>query len=832
MTPLMRPPILCLTIYPVSEQYKQMVENTAGQSVAFKQITDLRQLGKLALIKYLLSNTYKTIILPCEVPETTSVLPILQLLAAAHRLPRIVISSPEAKFSRVPYYRIALESIGLVSASIDGWRARKRCMKQVRRLAHTRRSKSNCSTDTQRILYIKNNTWFGIRAGGSVGHVAGVINALSELGHVIAFSSPESPKYLNKEVDIVPIQMFGQFAIPPEANLFRIHERSVAATKLFAKSFAPTMIYQRLSIGDFAGAQLADELGIPLIVEYNASEVWVVENWGRKLHYMNLCIQAEDAMLNMANLVFTISEPLQDELLNRGIQPHRIHWYPNCVDSDIYDSNRWTNDELRATRKSFGATDDSFVLTFVGTFGQWHGAEVLAEAAVLLSQDQEWKSSTQIYILFIGDGLNQSLCKEIIRDTAAEKFVHFAGLLPQHITPKYMAASDAFVAPHVPNTDGTKFFGSPTKLFEYMAMGKPIVASRLDQLADILEDGETAYLVEPGDAQSLATGIRRMLDDTGGRETISHNALSIVRSDYTWTRHVTEIIDAIDRSCASSSNRSLSLPQFNIAENVYGSLERLKWIWEHTTRFDNPRIAEFGCGTGLMVTVPLRLAGLNVHGWDIHEPSIRFGQELAESWKFDPECLQVGDFFEQPENSMFDIIIATEVLEHVDDGIWDSTVAQLLEQLTSEGTLLITVPNGWGGFELEAFLWRTIKKAITVAHCWPLANPMLMGAQKAKRFILRRSIRDHDFDARNTLADSGSPHVQFFTRKKLCKRLEALGAQCVDSQGTGLVAGPFSDGLLSGFRWVTSLNNWLGKHVGPCSAGFRMAFKVDKSPRS
>ena len=831
MTTLMRPPILCLTIYPVSEQYKQEIESTAGQPVAFKQITDLRQLGKLALIKHLLSSTYKTIILPCEVPETTSVLPILQVLAAAHRLPRIVVSSPEAKFSRVPYCRIVFESIGLVLASIDGWRARKRCMKQARRLAQTCRPESNCIADTQRILYIKNNTWFGIRAGGSVGHVAGVINALSKLGHAIAFSSPESPKYLNKEVDIVPIQMFGQFAIPPAANLFRIHERSVADTKLFAKSFAPTMIYQRLSIGDFSGAQLADELGIPLIVEYNASEVWIAENWGRKLHYMNSCIQAEDAMLNMANLVFTISEPLQDELLNRGIQPNRIRWYPNCVDSDIYDSSRWTNDELRAMRKGFGAADDSFVLTFVGTFGQWHGAEVLAEAAVLLCQDQEWESSTQLHILFIGDGLNQPLCKEIIRDTAAEKFVHFAGLIPQHITPKYMAASDAFVAPHVPNTDGTKFFGSPTKLFEYMAMGKPIVASRLDQIADILEDKTTAYLVEPGDPMDLADGIRLLIADTNGRAAIGENAKAVAQSEYAWTTHVTEILNGIhDTSTAASL--SGSPPHFLINENIYSSLERLHWIWQHATQFDNPRIAEFGCGTGLMVTVPLRLAGLNVHGWDIHEPSIRFGQELAESWKFDPECLQVGGFFEQPADSMFDLIIATEVLEHVDDDIWDSTITQLLEQLAPGGTLLITVPNGWGGFELEACLWRTIKKTITVAHCWPLANPMLMGARKAKRFILRRSIRDHDFVARNTLADSESPHVQFFTRRTLRKRVESLGARCVDTQGTGLVAGPFSDGLLSGFRWCTSLNNWLGKRVGPCSAGFRMAFKVDKSPRS
>ncbi len=54
--------------------------------------------------------------------------------------------------------------------------------------------------------------------------------------------------------------------------------------------------------------------------------------------------------------------------------------------------------------------------------------------------------------------------------------------------------------------DGSRFFGSPTKLFEYMAMGKGIVASRLDQLAEVLEHDQTAWLVTPGDVEELADG--------------------------------------------------------------------------------------------------------------------------------------------------------------------------------------------------------------------------------------------------------------------------------------------------------------------------------------
>jgi len=51
------------------------------------------------------------------------------------------------------------------------------------------------------------------------------------------------------------------------------------------------------------------------------------------------------------------------------------------------------------------------------------------------------------------------------------------GLVPQVEGRCYIAACDILASPHIPNPDGTPFFGSPTKLFEYMAMGKAIVAS-------------------------------------------------------------------------------------------------------------------------------------------------------------------------------------------------------------------------------------------------------------------------------------------------------------------------------------------------------------------
>ena len=77
--------------------------------------------------------------------------------------------------------------------------------------------------------------------------------------------------------------------------------------------------------------------------------------------------------------------------------------------------------------------------------------------------------------------------------------VKLTGLLERDQALRMLAACDVCVSPHVPNPDGTPFFGSPTKLFEYMGLGKPIVASDLDQIGEVIDHERNGLLVPPGD---------------------------------------------------------------------------------------------------------------------------------------------------------------------------------------------------------------------------------------------------------------------------------------------------------------------------------------------
>ncbi len=96
----------------------------------------------------------------------------------------------------------------------------------------------------------------------------------------------------------------------------------------------------------------------------------------------------------------------------------------------------------------------------------------------------------------------------------------------------------------MPNADGTPFFGSPTKLFEYMASGKPIVASDLDQIGDVLRDG-AGLLVRPGDAADLAQGLRVVVDDPDLRSRLGTVARTRAVERYTWRHHTQAVLDAL-----------------------------------------------------------------------------------------------------------------------------------------------------------------------------------------------------------------------------------------------------------------------------------------------
>lgn len=547
-----------LTNYPLSRNFQEQLKDIVAPEALRLNLSELRQRPLWQMITYMRSIKADRLILPVEDENGSALLPVLKLVASVIPAKSIYLVESDLRLQQVSRYETAVSLFRLIGASFSSFLATERSRREVTRLLRVDRI-TPTKPGVRRLLYLNANLWFGVKAGGSVGHISGVVNELVRNGYAVDFVSCGGRLLVSEAARYIQLNPPVHFGLPWELNYYRFHFDVVAQVKKLCDERQFDFIYQRLSIANFSGVVLSRQLGIPLVLEYNGSEAWIARNWGRPLRNQALAEQVEEVNLRHAHLVVTISDVLRDELLERGVPPERIVTYPNCIDPEMFDPSRLSTEEIVKLRNRIGINEDAIVVTFVGTFGQWHGAEVLAQGIRQLIDDhQDWIEAKKVHFLLVGDGLKMPEVRKILGDHAHGPFVTLTGLVPQNEAPLYLAASDILTSPHVPNADGTKFFGSPTKLFEYMAMGKAIVASDLDQIGDILQNairtdfmesedeaktkGRVAVLVKPGNPDDLVQAIKMLVEHHSLRSILGSNARLLALSRYTWKNHVDAIL--------------------------------------------------------------------------------------------------------------------------------------------------------------------------------------------------------------------------------------------------------------------------------------------------
>ena len=310
----------------------------------------------------------------------------------------------------------------------------------------------------------------------------------------------------------------------------------------------PDFIYHRYTGYTFFVSKIAKKLSIPLILEFNSFDTWKMKHWGKSrgsvrgsLNYIlyNIVKRIEVYNLKNASLIVVVSHPLKADLLKMGIPEEKILVSPNSADTDKFNPETEKGEKCKELQQKLGL-GNKMVVGFSGTFGPWHGVPQLTKAIDKNLKDQLLPN---IHFLLIGDG---ELRPEAENQIGHYSNVTFTGTVPYSEIQHYLAICDVLVSPHNPQVDGGEFFGSPTKLFEYMAMGKGIVASNLGQIGKVLEHGKTAWMVKPGDPEDLAGGIKRLIDDKTLRESLGENARKEAISKYTWKEHTRRIITKLE----------------------------------------------------------------------------------------------------------------------------------------------------------------------------------------------------------------------------------------------------------------------------------------------
>lgn len=384
-----------------------------------------------------------------------------------------------------------------------------------------------------RVVYLRATPGPGTQAGGAASHIKGVVEALETLGvevQIISNDQIAGMDHARNRFTVIPPQSSGS-----TRALFDIHNNLVftrGAVPLIEHA-QPDFIYQRYARFSWAGATAAVRTKRPLFLEYNGSEVWVGRHWDR-VGSLDLLERYERLNLDAAARIFVVSDVERRNLEARGVAPEKIVVNPNGVDVERF---RPGVGGVEA-RRELGLKDDEVVAGFVGTFGPWHGVEKFAEAIKSIPTEMA------VRFLLVGSGsLHTEVEKQLEAEVRSGRVI-FTGSVIHERVPALLDASDILVAPHVPLADGSEFFGSPTKVFEYMAMGKAIVASRLGQIGEVLTDQETALLVEPGNVRELTAAIVKLIDSDELRARIGSKAREVAEREFTWKHNAQRVLDA------------------------------------------------------------------------------------------------------------------------------------------------------------------------------------------------------------------------------------------------------------------------------------------------
>jgi 2-polyprenyl-3-methyl-5-hydroxy-6-metoxy-1,4-benzoquinol methylase len=246
-----------------------------------------------------------------------------------------------------------------------------------------------------------------------------------------------------------------------------------------------------------------------------------------------------------------------------------------------------------------------------------------------------------------------------------------------------------------------------------------------------------------------------------------------------------------------------------LKENLWGYGKRLGFVDAAIERAFPGRercelnILDVGCGNGSQLAIPLAAAGYQVTGIDPHLPSIERGSNLAPAINFIH-----GSLSGLPPRK-FDCVVISEVLEHLDKP--EVLLARAIPYLADSGILIITVPNGYGEFELDLRLFRALRADKTVAWLYRVS-----GRNTGREYIAS--------------SEDETPHVQRFTLSRLRKMFGRNHLLLLEARGTSIASGPFVLHLLGRFDVFVRLNAAIADYV-PMSSASGWMFVLRKELR-
>ena len=290
------------------------------------------------------------------------------------------------------------------------------------------------------------------------------------------------------------------------------------------------LIHERFNLLSLGAALASRKLSVPLVLEVNADLLEQRKFKGtpeRGLRRL-FAVWATRFSFKVATKIICISSDLKDHLHRQwNIEDHKLAVLPCAADVEAFKPNH----KADLVRRSLGLTTEPVVM-WVGGFYPWHDLDLLLESFTLVLQKQP-----RARLVLVGEGQTRATVAQEIRRNGLQHAVIMTGAIPHTSVPEMVSIADVAVVPAEPVPASRGGTGTPLKLFEYMAAGKAIVATDVNQAAEVIQDGHNGLLVEAGDVNGFARAILTLLDDSVKRGRLGQNARQDALEQYSWEQY-------------------------------------------------------------------------------------------------------------------------------------------------------------------------------------------------------------------------------------------------------------------------------------------------------
>ena len=315
--------------------------------------------------------------------------------------------------------------------------------------------------------------------------------------------------------------MAPDFHLPGRLEIVAFSIKSLLSALALARatlSRNPDVIYSR------------DELPLYILSFFRKNLVFEAHNMQRPRIFMYNRFRKRRVKL------VTITKALKDDFIKADFKPENILVAPDGVDADVINKEENSSSDKESARRVLNLPSDKKIVVYAGSLFRWKGVFSFVDAAKLLSD--------VVFIIVGGDDRgDETELRQYIADNHIENLKITGYIKSEETIRNYIATADVLALPNTAKERISERYTSPLKLFEYMVAQRPIVASNLSSLREILNEGNSV-LVKPDDALALADGIRRVLSNDSLALRIAQKAFEDVKK-YNWKERAEKILKFI-----------------------------------------------------------------------------------------------------------------------------------------------------------------------------------------------------------------------------------------------------------------------------------------------